>query len=113
MPLTGKKRASITATPKVNQDHSRIRKIFTQTAYLHSLSVIATDVGGLPELVIHGKTGIIVRPKDPKALASAIETLLSDDDKRCCYGRNGNSLLEADLTWDRVSERLLEIYAAS
>jgi glycosyltransferase involved in cell wall biosynthesis len=85
----------------------------TQTAYLHSLPVIATDVGGLPELVMHEKTGIIVRPKDPKALASAIETLLSDDDKRRCYGRNGNSLLEAHLTWDRVTERLLEIYATS
>jgi glycosyltransferase involved in cell wall biosynthesis len=85
----------------------------TQTAYLHSLPVIATDVGGLPELVIHGKTGIIVQPKDPKGLALAIETLLADDDKRRLYGRNGNSLLEAHLTWDRVTERLLEIYAAS
>ena len=85
----------------------------TQTAYLHSLPVIATDVGGLPELVIHEKTGIIVRAKDPKALASVIEALLADDDKRQQYGRNGNSLLEAHLAWDRVTERLLEIYAAS
>jgi glycosyltransferase involved in cell wall biosynthesis len=85
----------------------------TQTAYLQSVPVIATDVGGLPELVIHEKTGIIVRAKDPKALASAIEALLADDDKRRQYGLNGNSLLEAHLTWDRVTERLLEIYATS
>jgi glycosyltransferase involved in cell wall biosynthesis len=84
----------------------------TQTAYLHSVPVIATDVGGLPELVIHGKTGTIVRPNDPQALASAIESLLSDEVKRHRYGRDGKNLLEAQLTWDRVTERLLKIYAA-
>jgi glycosyltransferase involved in cell wall biosynthesis len=85
----------------------------TQTAYLHSVPVIATDVGGLPELVIHGESGIIVRPNDPQALASAMESLLSDEVKRHCYGRAGKNVLEAQLTWDRVSERLLKIYAAS
>jgi glycosyltransferase involved in cell wall biosynthesis len=84
----------------------------TQTAYLHSVPVIATDVGGLPELVIHGKTGTIVRPNDPQALAVAIETLLADDAKRRCYGLNGKRLLEANLTWDRVTQKLLKIYAA-
>lgn len=83
----------------------------TQTAYLHSVPVIATDVGGLPELVIHESTGTIVRPKDPKALASAIEALLADAVKRRLYGRNGKSLLETHLTWDRVTESLLKIYA--
>jgi glycosyltransferase involved in cell wall biosynthesis len=84
----------------------------TQTAYLHSVPVIATDVGGLPELVIHGKTGTIVRPNDPQGLASAIESLLSDEVKRHRYGRDGKNLLEAHFTWDRVTERLLKIYAA-
>jgi glycosyltransferase involved in cell wall biosynthesis len=85
----------------------------TQTAYLHSVPVIATDVGGLPELVIHEKTGIIVRPSDPRALASAIESLLSDDDKRRRYGRGGREMLDAHLRWDRVTERLLEVYAGT
>ena len=85
----------------------------TQTAYLHSVPVIATDVGGLPELVIHGESGIVVPPNDRQALASAIESLLSDEVKRDCYGRAGKNVLEAQLTWDRVSERLLKIYAAS
>ena len=85
----------------------------TQTAYLHSVPVIATDVGGLPELVIHGESGIIVRPNDPQALASAMESLLSDEVKRHYYGRNGKKLLESDLSWDRVTESLVKIYAAS
>jgi glycosyltransferase involved in cell wall biosynthesis len=85
----------------------------TQTAYLHSVPVIATDVGGLPELVMHGKTGIIVKPKDPKGLASAIEALLADDIKRRCYGLNGKRFLESHLTWDRVTQTRLKVYAES
>jgi glycosyltransferase involved in cell wall biosynthesis len=82
----------------------------TQTAYLHSLPVIATDVGGLPELVIHGETGLIVQPGKPKELASAIEALLRDERKRRCLGINGKRLLETNLTWDRVIQTMLETY---
>jgi len=83
----------------------------TQTAYLHGLPVIATDLGGLPELVKHGKTGFIVPPRDPSALAAAIETLLADEEKRQQYGLNGKRLLENELGWDRVTETLVKIYA--
>jgi glycosyltransferase involved in cell wall biosynthesis len=85
----------------------------SQTAYLHSVPVVATNVGGLSELVIDGKTGVIVQPNDPQALAAAIASLLSDADKRRRYGRNGKKLLESDLSWDRVTESLVKIYAAS
>jgi glycosyltransferase involved in cell wall biosynthesis len=83
----------------------------TQTAYLHSVPVLATAVGGLPELVIDGETGIIVQPKQPHALAAAMKALLSDHDKRRRYGLNGKRLLETKLTWDRVAEQRLEAYA--
>jgi glycosyltransferase involved in cell wall biosynthesis len=83
----------------------------TQTAYLHSLPVIATNVGGLPELVIHKKTGIIVSPAKPADLAIAIETLLSDERRRRCYGANGKKLLDTNLGWDRVTEMMLKTYA--
>jgi glycosyltransferase involved in cell wall biosynthesis len=82
----------------------------TQTAYLHSVPVIATDVGGLPELVIHGETGIIVQPGNPKELALAIEALLRDDRRRRCLGLNGKKLLDTNLTWDRVTQTMLKTY---
>jgi glycosyltransferase involved in cell wall biosynthesis len=85
----------------------------TQTAYLHSLPVIATDVGGLPELVIHGETGILVQPGNPKELALAIEALLRDERKRRCLGLNGKKLLDTNLTWDRVTQTMLKIYGES
>ena len=82
----------------------------TQTAYLHSLPVVATDLGGLPELVIHGKTGTIVQPANPKELALAIEALLVDDRKRRCYGLNGKKLLDSNLAWERVIQTMLTTY---
>lgn len=43
-----------------------------QIAYSFGLPVIATDVGGLPEVVLDGKTGFVVPPKDPEQLAKAV-----------------------------------------
>ena len=82
----------------------------TQTAYLHSIPVIATEVGGLPELVNHGETGLIVQPGNPRGLALAIEALLRDERKRRCFGVNGKRLLETSLTWDRVTQTMLKTY---
>ena len=83
----------------------------TQTAYQHSLPVVATEVGGLPELVLHGKTGHIVKPGNVGELARAIEALLADEEKRREYGANGRRFLETHLAWEKIVERLLEIYA--
>jgi glycosyltransferase involved in cell wall biosynthesis len=57
-------------------------------AMANGLAVIATDVGGLPELVERGKTGWLVPPDSPAALAEAIEAAASDPARRCEYGRN-------------------------
>jgi hypothetical protein len=75
--------------------------------------VIATQVDGLPELVVHNKTGMIVQPRDPKGLALAVETLLADEEKRRQYGLTGKKFLETELAWDRVTQALVKIYAES
>jgi len=85
----------------------------TQTAYLYSLPVVATDVGGLPELVLDGKTGVIVKPGNSRELAMALESLLSNEAKRQAYGENGNSFLKTHLAWEKVTQRLLKFYAES
>jgi glycosyltransferase involved in cell wall biosynthesis len=82
----------------------------TQTAYLYSVPVVATDVGGLPELVLHGKTGLVTKPGDPEVLRSALETLLADDGMRREYGDNGKKFLDSELSWVKISQRLLEVY---
>lgn len=45
---------------------------------LNEIPTIATKVGGFPDIVIHGKTGLLVEPKDPEAIASAIEQFYKD-----------------------------------
>jgi L-malate glycosyltransferase len=51
--------------------------------------VVATAVGGLPEQVIDGQTGFIVPPKDPQALATCIDKLISNPDLLKDFGRQG------------------------
>lgn len=50
------------------------------------LPVVATRVGGIPELVQDGKTGILVKPGDPEDLAEALVTILTDEPKRLAMG---------------------------
>jgi glycosyltransferase involved in cell wall biosynthesis len=51
--------------------------------------VIASDVGGLPEVVRHGETGLLVPPGDPAALAAAVASLLDDEPRRQRLGQAG------------------------
>ncbi len=60
--------ADLVALPYVSATQSGI----TQIAYAFGLPVVSTNVGGLPEVVADGKTGYIVSPGDPEALAKAI-----------------------------------------
>lgn len=83
----------------------------SQTAYMHSVPIVATDVGGLPELVLHGRTGYIVKPAHAEELATAIATLLADAEKSREFGANGKRFLEQQLAWDTIAARLVEIYA--
>ena len=53
-----------------------------------SLPIVATRVGGLPELLEDGRCGVLVEPGDPSALAEGIAALLSDPARRGELGRN-------------------------
>jgi teichuronic acid biosynthesis glycosyltransferase TuaC len=71
------------------------------------LPVVATRVGGVPEAVIDGQTGLLVAPKDPGALAVAIERMITDRDFRSSAGQAG--LARAREVFD--SERNARIFA--
>lgn len=51
--------------------------------------VVATAVGGVPDVVCHGETGLLVPPGDPAALAAALASLLGDPERRCTLGLAG------------------------
>ncbi|MBF0482827.1 MAG: glycosyltransferase [Desulfovibrionaceae bacterium] len=55
------------------------------------LPVVATNVGGLPDAILPGKTGELVSPGDPEALARALMGLLADEEKRLAMGEAGRA----------------------
>ncbi|WP_240451991.1 glycosyltransferase family 4 protein [Halostella salina] len=76
-------------------------------AYSFKKPVIATAVGGLPEVVDHGKTGLLVEPENPEELATACASLLKDADKAKTMGRNGYEFKNRHMDWKSIGERLL------
>jgi glycosyltransferase involved in cell wall biosynthesis len=60
-------------------------------ALLMERGVVASDVGGLPDTVQHGETGLLVPPAEPLALASAVTRLLADPGRRREMGRLGRA----------------------
>lgn len=71
--------------------------------------MVATDVGGLPEIVAPGRTGLLVPPRDPGALAAALTSLLADPGRRRQLGEAGAAEL-GDRTIDRVADRFAALY---
>jgi glycosyltransferase involved in cell wall biosynthesis len=75
------------------------------------LPVVATRVGGLPELVQDGETGILVEPRDPAALADAIRGLLADPDRRHELGSAGRDLRDREYDVGVWMRRIEALYA--
>jgi glycosyltransferase involved in cell wall biosynthesis len=72
--------------------------------------VIATRVGGLPEVVEHGVTGLLVPPADPERLAAGIIALLDDADRRREMGAAGRLRLERQFTIATLLDRYTMVY---
>jgi len=72
--------------------------------------VVATRVGGIPELVEHGKTGLLVPPGDARELANAICTVLSDPELRRKSATAARIKALAQYTPRRVAEQTLAVY---
>lgn len=72
--------------------------------------VVASDAGGLPEVVEHGVTGLVVPRGDSKALAQAIGSLLADPQRRRTMGRAGRERALRLFDWDRSAEQFEAIY---
>ncbi len=76
-------------------------------------AVVATRVGGTPELILDGKTGLLVERNDPTGLARAILSLLGDETLRAELGAAGRRHLDELLGGEGRLDQLLEIYAGN
>jgi len=74
------------------------------------LPVIASNVGGLPELVEHDVTGLLVPPDNSLALAEAIMALADDRDKRMEMGKQGRIKIAREFSLDRETKEWVELY---
>jgi glycosyltransferase involved in cell wall biosynthesis len=72
--------------------------------------VVASRVGGIPDLVIHGKTGFLVPPADEKALADGIKKLLDDPEKAWEMGQQGRKLCQ-QFSLEAMIEKLDDLYS--
>lgn len=83
--------------------------------------VVATRVGGIPEVVVHGRTGLLVDPPDPtgggtdrvaRDLAAAINALVADQPRRAAMGAAGREQAVEQFSWSAVAGKTLEVYRA-
>ena len=75
-----------------------------------AVPIIANNIGGLKEVVEHGKTGYLIDTTNPKKLADYIEKLIKNDDLRLNLGENGRVFVKQKFNWDTNITEMLDIY---
>ena len=79
-------------------------------AMANHLPVVATTVGGIPELVIDQITGLLVPPRDPKRLSQALQKLINSPDLRKRMGGLGRKRIEKHFTLEQNIKRTERLY---
>jgi alpha-maltose-1-phosphate synthase len=74
-------------------------------------AVVGSRVGGVPEVVADGETGLLVPPGDPAALADAINVLLADEHRAAQMGRLGRARAETEFGWASIAAQTAALYA--
>ena len=72
--------------------------------------LVATNVGGQPEIVYHEKTGLLVPPKKPQALAEAILRFYHEPRLREQIAPGGYHLVRRQYSWERLAEQTASFY---
>lgn len=75
------------------------------------LPVVATDVGGTGEVVRHGRTGLLVPPRDPRPLAAAIIELLGDPERCRRFGEAGRERVVCEFSLPAMIWRMEQLYS--
>jgi len=72
--------------------------------------IVATGVGGIPELVTNGKEGLLVDPKNSFQLAEEIKNMFSNAPCRIEFARNARKKVEREFTWKAIAQKTLDLY---
>lgn len=98
--------ADVVVLPSLSEGSSNV----LLEAMMAGLPIVATRVGGNPEIVIDEATGLLVSPGDPGALANALDRLLNDRSLAVRLGEAARSRVSAEFSPERYRERLLSFY---
>ena len=79
-------------------------------AFYLNVPVVATNVGGIPELISDNDTGLLVPPENPEKIADAVNDLLSNPEKAEKLAINGNNFVKKNMTWDVVLPKFIQFY---
>jgi len=102
-------RCAVVALPYTSATQSGVIPV----AYNHAKPVVATRTGSLHEVVREGETGLLVEPRDERALANAIIKLLEDQPLRHKMGQAARAMLDAESSPAVVAQHHLDVYAGA
>jgi len=79
----------------------------------YALPIIASDVGGIPDVIINKKTGLLVPEKNPQALAAAIKELAENEALQKSLVLGASEHIRQNFSWDAIIEKQMNCYALS
>lgn len=74
-------------------------------------AVVASAVGGIPEVVADGQTGLLVPPGNERALAAAVNALIAEPARAAEFGASGRRRAAAEFSWDKIAAQTADLYA--
>ena len=104
--------ADVFALPSVldaRQDTEGLGVVLLE-AMNYSVPVVASEIGGITDIVRHQESGLLVPPGDERALAAALAQVLTDRSMARALGDGGRRLLRETFSWDRIVERWENVY---
>lgn len=79
-------------------------------ALASGVNVVASDVGGISDIITNGMTGMLVPEKQPRAIADAVIELLNNAPLRHTLKQNGLERVYRQFSWDSVTSRFIEVF---
>jgi glycosyltransferase involved in cell wall biosynthesis len=106
--------ADVIAVPSVHDEAGNVDGLpnFALESLASGTPVVASRVGGLPQAIDDGRTGLLVSERDPGELASALRALLLAPSHAASLGSAARAAVERNFGWNRVAERFEAAYGA-